>query len=404
MLNVWMVLKSVHGWLLATLVAAVFLCAPSTYANPALLQAEARVARAVLDWDAARDRLSQAAEEQRRLANAIAIEKKRGGGRELERLLQASLHSEGEVAAKSREHTELGHVARRALDEAFRRAAIEFRAVKPLLSSKNVADRERARSTLTLIQKMRGHLKEHQLSLAERHDSTPKDWEKYDQKPGANDGPEELRAKADFVADHRDKFKKKRLELLKLIDEARQERELARLAANFQQDAFLYDENARSGRVARGSRDLAAAGVANETTRSDNDSAAREPGAAPLANPPAADNQDPSAFLGNAEGRGTEPPKNEDVGASPGPSPAATRSSAAGSPSLGSSVPLPREFNPTALLNLEISRIDAASVSLEQLISTLKNLEKLDDLLARREAELSTKATQLEQAEKSGAR
>jgi hypothetical protein len=123
-----------------------------------------------------------------------------------------------------------------------------------------------------------------------------------------------------------------------------------------------------------------------------------------LANPPAADNQDPSAFLGNAEGRGTEPPKNEDVGASPGPSPAATRSSAAGSPSLGSSVPLPREFNPTALLNLEISRIDAASVSLEQLISTLKNLEKLDDLLARREAELSTKATQLEQAEKSGAR
>jgi hypothetical protein len=400
-----MVLKAFHLWLLAMLAAAVLLHAPEVSANPELLQAEARVASAILDLEAARARLADATEEQRRLAERIAASKTKGGGRELERLLQASLESERQVAARSREASERSNMVRRAIDEAFRKAASEFRVVKPELRSKDAARRERAQQSVALIQKMRARLKDHQLAVTQPHESTPKDWERYDQKPSKNDGPEELRAKADFVADHRDKFKKKRQELLKLIEEARQERELSRIAANFQQDAFLYDENARSGRVARGTtNELAAAG--NNDTNRGYEAAPPVAGGVAQQNPPpanpspplAADSDPNGAFNSPTEGRGTDIPKEDSAtGGQPNvPTPPAA------TPSLGASVPLPREFNPTALLNLEIDRIDAASVSLEQLLSTLKNLEKLDELLARREAELTTKATQLEQAEKSG--
>lgn len=395
-------LKALHRWMLALLVAGASLHPLESSANPSLLQAEARVASAVLDWEAARVRLAQATDEQRRLAGQINTEKRKGAGRELERLLQASLVSERKLAARSREHGELANVVRRAIDEAFRKAASEFRAAKPKLSSKDSRERGAAQNTLALIQAMRGRLKEHQLALVQRSEATPKDWEKYDQKPSRNDGPEELRAKADFVADHRDKFKKKRAELLKLIEEARQERELTRLAANFQQDAFLYDENARSGRVARGSNQEILAVGNNDTNNRGGDNSPTvlapgesngQPQAAP--SPPG---PDPAAAFDDANGRGAEAPRSEGTPTtSPTPTPTAE------SPSLGSSVPLPREFNPTALLNLEIERIDASSVSLEQLISTLRNLEKLDELLARRESELVQKARQLEQAEKSGA-
>lgn len=397
-----MVLKTVRHSLAALLVAVSLFVAAGALANPELTQVEARVASAVLAWDSARVRHAEATEAQRRLAAEIDVEKRSANRPKLERLLQRSLESERRLRASAREQEERANIVRQAVDEAFRRAASEFRTVRPLLQSKSPAERERAQKALAQIQALRARLKEHQLALNHPHGATPKDWEKYDQRPAEGDGPEELRAKADFVADHRDKFKKKRAELLMLIEEARQERELARLAANFQQDAFLYDENARTGRVARGNNQLLA-GVGNETVDRgvNNTPTVQGPGEnAPPAPGPGAPSQDPAAAFDGTGGR-----SNDSLGEStaPPPAPTPTQNPPAASPSLGGSVPLPREFNPTALLNLEIDRIDASSVSLEQLISTLRNLEKLDELLERREAELVKKAGQLEQAEKSGA-
>lgn len=391
-------LKALRQSLGALLLVGVLLGSGGAQANPDLRQAEARVASAVLAWASAQARHAEALEAQRRLAAEIDAERQRNNRPRLERLLQRSLESERRVAESSREQDEHANMVRLAVDEAFRRAAAEFRTVRPLLSSKDRAERARAQETLAFIQAMRARVKDHQLALTRTHESTPKNWERYDQRPAANDGPEELRAKADFVADHRDKFKKKRAELLKLIEEARQERELARLAANFQQDAFLYDENARTGRVARGNNALLS-GVGNETTDrgANNTPTVQTPGEASGPSPGPAAPQDPAAAFDGTGGRSED-------GASESPTPTSPPAAPSGpAPSLGGSVPLPREFNPTALLNLEIDRIDASTVSLEQLISTLRNLEKLDELLERRESELVQRARQLEQAEKPGA-
>ncbi|MEM7678707.1 MAG: hypothetical protein AAF449_22225 [Myxococcota bacterium] len=64
--------------------------------------------------------------------------------------------------------------------------------------------------------------------------------------------------KADFVEDTRDKVNRKRIALIKLLKEARRERQIAQAAQDFRTDITLFDEETRQGRVLRQNRTTSA--------------------------------------------------------------------------------------------------------------------------------------------------
>lgn len=77
-------------------------------------------------------------------------------------------------------------------------------------------------------------------------------WASYRVEVDPLDGPNELREKADFLEDARDKLQKKRAALVALVDSARRRQRMARTAREFAAESDLFDEETRPGRITRG--------------------------------------------------------------------------------------------------------------------------------------------------------
>ena len=355
--------------------------------SPTLEAPRAAQRRALDAWQSADQALAAAQDRADELAHRIAALKRLrdqaparfGQAAELERLLEASVDAERVVADGRRARDGRAADVRRDTDAALRALDQAIVTERPRLGASEPAARVAAAQQLRALVEARQDVKQRAAVLSRGVAEQRKAWAAYDVKIDPLDGPIDLREKADFVDDTRDKLLRKRAELERRVREAREERELARAAQSFRTEVSMFDEQTRSGRVTRrpaGNESFALADVAPQA------------GGAPSRGntAPAA----PSENLGAAAtNRGAED------SALPGVTTAAPATipspSAVGAPVL-------RQIDASALLNLNLATLpaDADPAELERMLGDLGALERY--LTARAEV-LRARAGRLEDDE-----
>lgn len=205
------------------------------------------------------------------------------------------------------------------------------------------------------------------------------------------DGPEELREKADFAEDARDKLRAKSAELARLVERRRRTRAIARAARDFAVDVSLFDEELMA--------------VVVQGSGASTDEASRSP----TGGEQVGDRFDGNLGSGSAGGPenpgapGSEtdgiPPEFQipDSGgpstpADPGPSPGTGGEG-------GSPVDLStRNMDPLVLLNLEVDHLSVESVEVEQLEALLQKVERLEALFSARARAMRARARRMDEA------
>lgn len=218
------------------------------------------------------------------------------------------------------------------------------------------------------------------------------------------DGPEELREKADFADDARDKLRAKRAQLAKLVESRRRTRAIARAARDFAVDVSLFDEELRSA---------ASTGRAT-ATRNESGGSAETPGAgaeAPGAGAPGdlatdggggddmqAPDLPPNFGSGSAEtpGRGSGGGVDDGLG---GRNPGGAESPAVPSPSAGGPGDVSaRSVDPVVLLSLKVDDLAAEGVGVEDLERLLDQYERAEALFSARARAMRARARRLDEA------
>lgn len=147
--------------------------------------------------------------------------------------------------------------ATESLDEAIR-AEIEAldaqtRALVPALGTGSLADRKTAAHRLAELRRQRSSLLTELRALVRapqpRADAA---WLSPELSAHPDDGPEELREKADFLDDAGDKLRAKRAALVALLERSEQTRRLRRASAALAEQSRLFEEETRPGRILRG--------------------------------------------------------------------------------------------------------------------------------------------------------
>lgn len=373
-----------------------------------------QAARAQLD--AARLEVGDLANTQRALArkvDALKREAPPGAPRsaELGQLLTESVQIE--------ETLEAADARRREAERAFVRVAMariaaideEMRARAPRLK---VGSREARRSqalALKALGEERASLRR-ELSALEPRFAGDERWASYRVRADPLDGPRELREKADFIEDARDKLEKKRAALAQLVDRARRSRRLERTAREFAADARLFDEETRPGRILRGSgRRSIGPDDGDPDASEDTPTFSAPPGrvAGPEVDRAPQDNLDalpsPGTVRGPSIGSGgsggvavLEPPQpatpiQEAPSPAPTPAPVAPPPPAPGAPP-PMSAPVVRDLG--VLLQLDPVGLDVGAVDPAALEALLEELRAVDAELARSAEALRARAADLD--------
>jgi hypothetical protein len=359
----------------------------SAEASPAVARSLVSIEAAAQSFDTAQRALDAARARHEELAHRITALKRvsTGASATLSTLLEASITAERELAERATARDRAKAEVERRASDSMQLIDAEIVALRPSLKVPEaraeaarrlkslIADREAARAAVT--------------RLARAEASTPKAWKQYEVKVEALDGPADLREKADFVEDTRDKLRKKRAALERLVADARQSREIARASANFRTELGLFDEQSRTGRVARSTEAGATNVLADNSARETNQAAPETPPVATV-NPPgrAAEPEAPPAD-------GLAIPE---FGATPAPAPIGQPTTTAPTTvPTPSAAPLPKSVDPTQVLNLDIGTLGAGQdvASLEAL---LRDLQAIDRFLDARAAQIRRRAEALE--------
>ena len=352
----------------------------------------------------------------------------------LEQLLRASLETERLLEAKNRTRQASAEAVAEIVDDSVRRIDAEIVRLKPGLRRGSRLARAASARRLKALITARGELKAQVTALATAAPAASRAWTSYEVTVEPLDGPQELRDKADFLEDTRDKFEKKRRALSQLIAQARQEREIARAAANFQTDLRHFDEEMRTGRVARRDSALGVTTTGGPTRTNERsqppaderDSATEqspgqlgggEPNNATAGGTRADGDPSPGPMptdvntgidsTGNGRvtaggGGHAAPPSapgafaeaDDDVASKTTPAPGASAGLDA-SPVIGFTGNLPRQVDPDILLNLDVADLEGAA-NLERLAALLGDLEQLDAFLQNQAGGIRALADQLE--------
>jgi hypothetical protein len=234
------------------------------------------------------------------------------------------------------------------------------------------------------------------------------------------DGPTELKEKADFVEDTRDKFRKKREALARIIREARAEKDILKSGVDFRTDTRHFDEEARLGRIPRQDHGLST--TLQAPTGAGADTSHSQPTGAFSSAPPSNGNTQTTGPNTPAPGvTNTNPaPRSKDGSDSSGAPPPAVPSTPNTQPSpqgagpavsdktvgsLQSSKPYDgppssKVLDPNALLNLRVETLEGGAVDLNTLEALASDLDKLDRFLEGRASEIRRRAQQLKSSEK----
>lgn len=344
-----------------------------------------RVEGRLAKWRAARELRLQARAEQSALAARVeALKAKARPGAadgELARLLRASVAAEAKLAQALTDEADAKAEVERAVRGGVGRIDREIRALVPGLKTGALAERQETARQINALRETRKALRDALAALEDEAPAPRKEWAQYQVHIEPLDGPSELNEKADFVEDTRDKLKKKRLALARLLQEAKQEREIARAARDFDTYVRLFDEETRTDRVTRQSatalaaqdRTTDGAEVANPAPESPNNSGQPNTDSQTdgTPTPPSTDPGRGNGFelggqVGNAGG--------DKVGSGQIPSPTvSTPSAEAGS--------VARDLNAELLINLRVDELAAQGLDMATLERLVEELEALDGYL-----------------------
>ncbi|MFO0725744.1 MAG: hypothetical protein U1E65_18305 [Myxococcota bacterium] len=337
------------------------------------------------------------------LAHRITAMKRIGTSSALEQLLQQSQLAEKALAEKAAERNLAKKDAEKKIAAALESIRATKNGLRGALTSKNPSERQEATKKL---RELEGSYNELQgaLAAANSEPSVPRAWKQYEVKIDPLDGPAELREKADFLEDLRDKFLKKKREVEARLSEARQEREIARLAKDFATETTIFDEQSVPARVVRTSAGSSAEhtlAVPNETSGAGK--LADSGGARGATSPPPNPTQNPSTGLTSP----TPPPANGDFAGQGSPSPAqggtpsapvvsTSGDTAARAVATGLSAPvLPKQIDLNGLVNLSSKDLDK-NLDVASLEALLKDLGQLEGFLAAHAGTIRQRAKTLE--------
>ncbi len=343
-------------------------------------------------WRNSDQRLLQTRATSTALATRIDRLKRAGkSGAKLQGLLRESLDAERQLRAALTQQADARDDVQRTVRGGVARIDLEIRSLVPQLKAGPLADRKQAAARINVLRKARGQLRETLQALQSPQPMARRAWTRYQVQILPLDGPSELGDKADFVEDTRDKLAKKRLALAKLLNEAKQERQIARAAQDFDTYVRIFDEEARSDRVTRQSTgggnesaDVAAQGAAEPTKSRETTSGAADPGTNFESGPSPAPQAPPADATSNNTG-GT-PNRDDSPAGSPAPS-AVSEPSAA---------PVVRELNADVLLNLRVTQLANESLDVATLQRLVAELEALDRFLDEQAKSIRQRARTLE--------
>ena len=336
---------------------------------------------------AARVRVSQMRLRQAALASRITVLKggeSKGAARgELASLLRASLAADAEMkTALSRQGD-----ARADVEQAVRRGVShidrEIRSWVPKLKAGPVADRRAAARHINDLRAARRHLRDILTDLDDPSAAPKRAWARYQVKIAPLDGPAELDEKADFVEDTRDKLKRKRFALAKLLKEAKQEREIARAARDFDTYVRIFEEENRNVRVTQRS-------ASNDKL---NETASPPPGGSEevLAGSPG------GPAMGNNQG--TESPPNGFQDSVQDPTSRYNGRDDSPTPTTQSPTQpqvILRDVNADVLINLRVDELATQELDLATLQRLIAELEELDGYLGSQAKDIRKRARTLE--------
>lgn len=401
----------------AALTAVTLLVSPAFGSDPgAVQQAHQAVTQGVEAWEAARLRQEETRSRFDTLAHRIAALKRLvarsgsalGAEAELERLLRESVDAESALEESGSAVSRSARAVERSVVGALALIDGRVTALLPRLKQGTLEEKKAAART---INELRGRRRE-LTQLAQRvkaPSSTTREWSRYEVAIDPLDGPEELDEKADQLEDTRERFRRKREELGRLIEQARAEEELARAAVEFRTDTGLFDEEARLGRVTKQEKTSATLSERTAGAPSADNNAAPEAAPPPQATPPAAGAvQDPSdaapppAVPGGSRG-GSDFADEVDLQPSTGQPGSggggAVTGGGAKTVASAAQAPVARQLDPNKLLNLRVEALEESGVDLATLEALVGDLERLDGFLAGQASEIRGRAKQLQEDE-----
>lgn len=376
----------------AGLLGAVMFATPAKASEfPQIDQAVQKVEVAIEAWRAADQKLAQMRADQEELAHRIAAlkrlreEQRFSQNATLERLLQESVAADEQLTAQARLRDARSVEIDRRIVAADRLINEQYKLLRPGLTSGTDQQKAATARKMKSLQKMQSDVRAMKSRLGGEN-GAPKEWKKYEVPIDPLDGPGDLREKADFLEDTRDKLRKKIEAAQRRLAETREQNEIARAAQNFSKDVSLFDERSRSSRVPRGANNRGAAEVAVLSGDDKNADGAPNGATNPTAPPPTEPSQ---GFTDTREATSED----RNTAGAPGPTPLA--------PSVGVGISggqLPKQLDPQTLLNLNVKDLEANGDvgSLETLLSSLKELDKY---LEGRASSIRQRAQRLEQDE-----
>lgn len=388
--------------------------AVSLWAGTALAQADApRATEARLRVERAAERVASAeaalrdvnARQSELEADILTLKREGATGGRLEDRLRASVRAEGELELRLQALED----ARDALREVAQRevAAIdaELRRRADGLREGPAADRRRAASEIRALLEARAAILTIERSAEPEPADAPDELAQAVPTIDPLDGPEELREKADFAEDARDKLRGKRLELAKLVDQRRRTRAIARAARDFAVDVSLFDEEVRS-----------AVGASRPSEIASRDTPQVGSGGGVSEDSAGGSDRSPGDFTDVGNGVGAESP-GPDLGPDfsldpppstggpdsptpdPGPSPSApdpTPGTPGADPAAGGLAA--RGVDPVVLLSLKVDQLAGDDIDVAALERLLRDYERLEALYSARARAMRAKARRLDEA------
>ncbi len=342
--------------------------------------------------------------DQHRLLERMITARKADGDRsspELKADLRASLELETTIRATLSRRDRRREAARAQLRNGMTVVDAAIREQLPRLRSGPLADRRQAAAEINRLRALRTTLVHLETQIEPRPEGSFLNWKDLALEPSPSDSPEDLRDKADFVEDARDKLRAKRARLARLWRRSRQEKAVARAAREFAADVSLFDEESRSPRI---QRPVVPTGGSNPVAEGGGSSG--QDGAPS----PQAPSQGDSDGFAPAQGPESPTPPSGDFISDPGtgdpsadapatPNPPAGGGSGGGN---GGANPnglgvIPQELTPNYLLNLNVDRLPPEGVDVETMRRLIEELKQLDEALAARALSMRQAAEDLEQ-------
>lgn len=368
--------------------------------TPAIAAAQKKVASAISRWEQAKKELEQTRANAQALEHRIAAlkrlrERGNGGGSvdaELTALLRDSVAQDSALRSDGKEVDQRDAEVRRSIVEAFAVIDARIKDVIPRMKMGELDARQAAARNIGELRNIRDELRK-VVDRLRAPAAKPQQWSKYEVKIDPLDGPKELKEKADFVEDTRDRFSKKRELLAKLIRDAREEQSLSHAAKDFQTDTRLFDEESRRDRVVKQNArsELSTDVPAVATGPAGGGDRSNESPAEALLPPP----QSPDPHNGFDANPTTDDKLGSETPILAGGGDPGGQTPGGGDPG----VQITKQLDVNALLNLRVEALESGNADLATLEALAADLAKLDGFLGSQAAELRKRADQLKQDE-----